>query len=69
VSGVMEATGFGVTFLKPGDEVFGMLPYPHGHGSHAEYVTGPARAFAFKPGNIDHVQAGALPLATSVRDR
>ncbi len=63
VSGVVEATGYGVTLFKPGDEVFGMLPYPHGVGSHAEYVTGPARAFAFKPGNVDHVQAGALPLA------
>jgi NADPH:quinone reductase-like Zn-dependent oxidoreductase len=63
VSGVVEATGFGVTLFQPGDEVFGMLPYPHGVGSHAEYVTGPARAFAFKPANLDHVQAGAVPLA------
>jgi NADPH:quinone reductase-like Zn-dependent oxidoreductase len=63
VSGVVEATGYGVTMFKPGDEVFGMLPYPHGSGSHAEYVTGPARAFAPKPAVIDHVQAAALPLA------
>jgi NADPH:quinone reductase-like Zn-dependent oxidoreductase len=63
VSGVVEATGTGVTLFKPGDEVFGMLPYPHGVGSHAEYVTGPARAFAPKPASIDHVQAGALPVA------
>jgi NADPH:quinone reductase-like Zn-dependent oxidoreductase len=63
VSGVVVATGFGVTLFKPGDEVFGMLPYPFGVGSHAEYVAGPARAFANKPGNVDHVQAGALPLA------
>jgi NADPH:quinone reductase-like Zn-dependent oxidoreductase len=63
VSGVVEATGFGVTLFKPGDEVFGMLPYPHGAGSHAEYVTGPTRAFARKPRTMDHVQAGALPLA------
>ena len=63
VSGVVEATGFGVTLFNPGDEVFGMLPYPHGAGSHAEYVAGPARAFAHKPRNTGHVQAGALPLA------
>lgn len=63
VSGVIEATGFGVTLFKPGDEVFGMLPFPRGAGSHAEYVTGPARAFAAKPGNVSHVQAAALPLA------
>ncbi|MFC8919686.1 NADP-dependent oxidoreductase [Streptomyces sp. NPDC057116] len=63
VSGTVEAVGMGVTLFKPGDEVFGMLPYPYGAGSHAEYVTGPARAFARKPSAIDHVQAGALPLA------
>ncbi|MFI0977863.1 NADP-dependent oxidoreductase [Streptomyces sp. NPDC021093] len=63
VSGVVEEAGLGVTLFKPGDEVFGMLPYPYGHGSHAEYATGPARAFAPKPAGIDHVQAGALPLA------
>jgi len=63
VSGVVEATGFGVTLFRPGDEVFGMLPYPHGAGSHAGYVAGPARAFAPKPAGLDHVQAGAVPLA------
>ncbi|MEO6083259.1 MAG: NADP-dependent oxidoreductase [Umezawaea sp.] len=63
VSGVVEAIGVGVTLFKPGDEVFGMLPYPDGVGAHAEYVTAPARSFAHKPTGIDHVQAGALPLA------
>ncbi|GHF40597.1 NADP-dependent oxidoreductase [Streptomyces griseosporeus] len=64
VSGVVEAVGIGVARLAPGDEVFGMLPYPFGHGSHAEYVTGPARAFAHKPASVDHIQAGALPLVS-----
>lgn len=63
VSGVVEAVGYGVTLFKPGDEVFGMLPYPYGVGSHAEYVAAPARAFTHKPAGIDHIQAGALPLA------
>ncbi|WP_017543316.1 NADP-dependent oxidoreductase [Nocardiopsis prasina] len=63
VSGVVESVGYGVTIHQPGDEVLGMLPYPHGAGSHAEFVTGPARAFARKPAGVDHVQAGALPLA------
>ncbi|MFE2944570.1 NADP-dependent oxidoreductase [Streptomyces sp. NPDC059255] len=63
VSGVVQAVGFGVTLFKPGDEVFGMLPYPYGVGSHAEYVTGSARAFTHKPSGVDHIQAGALPLA------
>src|SRR6202046_1911639 len=61
--GVVESVGFGVTLFKPGDEVFGMLPYPFGVGSHAEYAVGPARAFAIKPAHVDHVTAGALPLA------
>lgn len=64
VSGVVEAVGIGVARFRPGDEVFGMLSYPFGHGSHAEYVTAPARAFAPKPASIDHTQAGALPLVS-----
>ncbi|MET9684060.1 NADP-dependent oxidoreductase [Streptomyces coeruleorubidus] len=64
VSGVVEAVGIGVAAFAPGDEVFGMLPYPFGHGSHAEYVIAPVRALARKPAAIDHVQAGALPLVS-----
>lgn len=63
VSGEVEAVGFGVTLHKPGDEVFGMLPYPNGLGAFAEYVISPARALVPKPAELDHVQAGALPLA------
>ncbi|MER6125786.1 NADP-dependent oxidoreductase [Streptomyces sp. NPDC001795] len=63
VSGVVESVGGGVTLFKPGDEIFGMLPYPHGAGAHAEYVTGPTRAFVRKPAGIGHIQAAALPLA------
>ncbi|MEU5881866.1 NADP-dependent oxidoreductase [Spirillospora sp. NPDC047279] len=63
VSGVVERTGLGVALFKPGDEVFGMLTYPGGHGSHAEYVAAPSRHFVRKPAGIDHVQAAALPLA------
>ncbi|MGW0188872.1 NADP-dependent oxidoreductase [Streptomyces sp. NPDC003362] len=64
VSGEVVQTGIGVAAFRPGDEVFGMLPYPFGHGSHAEYVTVPARALAPKPAGIDHTQAGALPLVS-----
>ncbi|MEY9996625.1 NADPH:quinone reductase-like Zn-dependent oxidoreductase [Streptomyces sp. V4I8] len=64
VSGVVEAVGVGVARFQPGDEVFGMLSYPFGHGSHAEYVTAPARTFAHKPASLDHTQAGALPLVS-----
>ena len=64
VSGVVEAVGVGVARFAVGDEVFGMLSYPYGHGSHAEYVAAPARVFAKKPAGLDHVEAAALPLVS-----
>ncbi|EST35791.1 NADPH:quinone reductase [Streptomyces roseochromogenus subsp. oscitans DS 12.976] len=64
VSGEVVETGIGVAAFTPGDEVFGMLPYPYGHGSHAEYVIAPVRALTHKPASIDHTQAGALPLVS-----
>lgn len=64
VSGEVAEVGFGVTLFKVGDPVFGMVPYPFGAGTHAEYVEAPTRAFARKPAEVDHVQAGALPLAS-----
>ncbi|MGW8482720.1 NADP-dependent oxidoreductase [Microbacterium sp. NPDC055903] len=63
VSGVVAEVGPGVTLLQPGDEVFGMLPYPAGHGSHAEFVTSPSRALVRKPATLSHVEAAAVPLA------
>jgi NADPH:quinone reductase-like Zn-dependent oxidoreductase len=62
ISGTVEAVGPGVTLYKPGDEVFGMLPFPRGHGAYAEYVVGPTRAFVPKPDRLDHVQAAAIPM-------
>jgi NADPH:quinone reductase-like Zn-dependent oxidoreductase len=63
VSGVVAQTGYGVTLYEPGDEVFGMLPYPHGAGGYAEYAVSPTRAMVAKPEGLDHVHAAALPLA------
>jgi NADPH:quinone reductase-like Zn-dependent oxidoreductase len=62
VSGTVEAVGPGVTLYNPGDEVFGMLPFPQGHGAYAEYVVGPTRAFVRKPDRLDHFQAAAIPM-------
>jgi NADPH:quinone reductase-like Zn-dependent oxidoreductase len=62
VSSTVEAVGPGVTLYKPGDEVFGMLPFPQGHGAYAEYVVGPTRVFVPKPDRLDHVQAAAIPM-------
>ncbi|WBO62320.1 NADP-dependent oxidoreductase [Streptomyces camelliae] len=64
VSGEVAETGIGVAAFRPGDEVFGMLPYPYGAGSHAEYVIAPVRALTHKPASLDHTQAGALPLVS-----
>ncbi|EYT61732.1 NADPH:quinone reductase [Dietzia sp. UCD-THP] len=64
LSGVVEAVGIGVARFAPGDEVYGMLSYPFGHGAHAEYVSAPASWFAPKPASLDHVQAAALPLVS-----
>ncbi|OAH43584.1 NADPH:quinone reductase [Dietzia cinnamea] len=64
LAGVVEEVGIGVARFSPGDEVFGMLSYPFGHGAHAEYVAAPAAWFAPKPASLDHVQAAALPLVS-----
>ncbi|MFT4087644.1 MAG: NADP-dependent oxidoreductase [Gordonia sp. (in: high G+C Gram-positive bacteria)] len=63
VAGVVEVVGLGVTIHRPGDAVFGMLPYPHGVGSAAEYVVAPARSMVPAPARIDLADAGAVPLA------
>ena len=63
VSGVVEEVGFGVTTLKPGDEVYGMPWFPRPASAYAEYVTAPSRHFAKKPKSLSHVEAAALPLA------
>jgi NADPH:quinone reductase-like Zn-dependent oxidoreductase len=62
VSGTVEVVGPGVTLYKPGDDVFGLLPFPQGHGAYAEYAVGPTRVFAPKPDRIDHVEAAAIPM-------
>ncbi|WP_436789426.1 NADP-dependent oxidoreductase [Yinghuangia sp. YIM S10712] len=64
VSGVVEAVGPGVTLFRPGDEVYGMVGFPHPAGAYAEYLTAPPRQLARKPRNLTHVEAAALPLAS-----
>jgi NADPH:quinone reductase-like Zn-dependent oxidoreductase len=62
VCGAVEAVGPGVTLYTPGDVVFGLLPFPQGHGAYAEYVVGPTRAFVPKPDRLSHIQAAAIPM-------
>lgn len=63
VSGVVEATGIGVARFAVGDEVYGMPRFPGIAAAHAEYLTAPARQLDFKPRNLSHVEAAAIPLA------
>jgi NADPH:quinone reductase-like Zn-dependent oxidoreductase len=63
LSGTVEAVGPGMTLFQTGDEVFGMLPFPQGHGAYAEHVVGPTRVFVRKPDSLDHVHAAAIPMA------
>ncbi|MHA4820331.1 NADP-dependent oxidoreductase [Streptomyces aculeolatus] len=63
VSGIVEETGFGVTTLAVGDEVYGMPWFPRQAGAYAEYVTAPSRQFAPKPTTLSHDSAAAVPLA------
>ncbi|MEV4510782.1 NADP-dependent oxidoreductase [Dactylosporangium sp. NPDC049525] len=63
VSGVVAAVGLGVTWLRPGDEVFGMPRLPEAAGTYADYVTSPARHLARKPAGLSHVEAAGLGLA------
>jgi NADPH:quinone reductase-like Zn-dependent oxidoreductase len=62
VCGAVDAVGLGVTKFQPGDEVFGMLPFPQGHGAYADYVVAPTRVFARRPESLDHVHAAAVPM-------
>jgi NADPH:quinone reductase-like Zn-dependent oxidoreductase len=63
VAGVVEETGYGVTWLAPGDRVFGMPRFPREAACYAEYVASPSRHLARVPDRLDDVEAAALPLA------
>jgi NADPH:quinone reductase-like Zn-dependent oxidoreductase len=61
-SGVIEATGSGVTRFKVGDEVFSR-PDLLRDGTYAEYVVIRETEVAFKPESVDHLHAAAVPLS------
>jgi len=58
ISGIVEATGHGVTKFKKGDEVFGAS-----NGAYAEFAVAKESELAAKPHSIDHAQAAAIPVA------
>jgi len=61
LSGVVAATGSGVSGWRPGDEVYGLVGFDR-PGAAAEYVTAPAADLAAKPSGVGHVEAAAVPL-------
>jgi NADPH:quinone reductase-like Zn-dependent oxidoreductase len=61
VAGVVVEVGSRVTRFKPGDAVFASV-FDRGNGALAEYVAVPENAAAFKPANLDFVQAASIPM-------
>jgi NADPH:quinone reductase-like Zn-dependent oxidoreductase len=62
VSGVVVDIGSGVTTLKIGDEVYGLIRFDR-DGAAADYVAVAADDLAAKPLTVSHTVAAALPLA------
>jgi NADPH2:quinone reductase len=64
MAGTVEAVGSGVTALKPGDEVYGMVGGVGGNqGTLAEKIAADADLLAHKPKNLTMREAAALPLS------
>ncbi|MEG3936614.1 NAD(P)-dependent alcohol dehydrogenase [Microcoleus sp. S36b_A3] len=62
ISGVVVEVGREVTKFQPGDEVYTFLN-PINGGACAEYAVVPESDAAFKPKNITHAEAAAVPIA------
>ena len=63
LAGTVTEVGPGVTHLKKGDDVFGLVKFT-GHGkAYAEYAVAPADQLALKPANISYEEAAAATLA------
>lgn len=63
VSGQVVGRGVGVARFEDGDDVVGLVRFPHRAGAYAEYVTAPSRHLVHKPAEISHIEAAGLPLA------
>jgi NADPH:quinone reductase-like Zn-dependent oxidoreductase len=61
LSGVVEATGRGVTRCQPGDEVFGVTN-ANFIGANAEYALASAGMIAAKPRKLGHIEAASMPV-------
>ena len=63
VAGVVDEVGIGVTWLSPGDRVFGMPRFPKEAACYAEYVVSPSRQLTRIPDGLSDIEAAAIPLA------
>jgi NADPH:quinone reductase-like Zn-dependent oxidoreductase len=61
-SGVIAATGAGISGFFPGDEVFGMNDW-FADGATAEYCISQAAWIAPKPSNLTHAEAATVPIS------
>jgi NADPH:quinone reductase-like Zn-dependent oxidoreductase len=61
LAGIVIETGSRVTRFKPGDAVFAST-FDLGTGALAEFALVPESAAAFKPPNLDFVQAASIPM-------
>src|SRR5437867_6898831 len=61
LAGVVVEVGSRVTRFKPGDAVFASI-FDLGTGALAEFAVVPKNAAAFKPANLDFVQAASTPM-------
>ena len=59
IAGIVKAVGDGVKHVKPGDEVFGLVP----HGGFAEEVIAPANSVFLKPPVMDYKIAASFMMA------
>ncbi len=62
-SGVVVESPYEACPIRPGDEVFGMVPVPRMAGTYAEYVTVPLMSLTRKPPLLSHTEAAGVPLA------
>ncbi|QCJ00850.1 NADP-dependent oxidoreductase [Agrobacterium larrymoorei] len=67
IPGIVAEVGDDVLEFGVGDEVYGMVRFPHdlmsGSNAYAEYVKAPASDLALKPAGIEHTQAAAAPMS------
>jgi NADPH:quinone reductase-like Zn-dependent oxidoreductase len=64
VTGVVESVGVNVTDFSEGDEVYGLIEFPDGGGTYAEYTAAPANELIQKPAELSFEEAAATPLVS-----